>query len=205
MRYKMKKISLVFLLILNFTVFAQDGVQIGLNVSPGFKVNMSKQKGTGLRNNSTGYGFNVGIPVKFWMREFTAFNTGINFDHAAFDSYLNGVLVSSFRINAVDVPLAFNLHMNGRYYGILGGGVVYNLRVTDLNAVQSAVITDFTNLIQPYITVGINNLVEKDFGFLEIGVQGRYQLLDIWKSSYTPYENFNSHLISLDLLLRYYF
>ncbi|WP_070138474.1 outer membrane beta-barrel protein [Crocinitomix algicola] len=201
----MRKIFYIAVLIISIGSYGQEGVKVGLNVSPGFKVNMSKQKGTGLRNNNTGYGFNVGLPVKVWVSEFTALNTGVNYDFAAFDSYFDGLLISSFRVSAIDVPVLFNIHMSGQYYGLLGGGVAYNLRVADLNAALGTNLTGVSNRIQPYLSVGINNLMEKDFGLLEIGILGRYQLLDIWKSSYQPYENISSHLVSLDLLFRYYF
>jgi hypothetical protein len=200
----MKKIILVITLFFATTAMSQ-GVKFGLNVSPSWKIKLTKQKGTGLRSSQGGYGFNAGIPVKYWINEFTSFNTGLDYEFTAFDSYNNGFLVSSFRFNSLHLPLMFNIHLSGPLYAMVGTGVVYNMSVRDLNILAGSDLSDQSNNVQPYVGLGINSLIEKDFGYFEVGVQGRYQLLDIWKSTYEPEENFNSHLASLDLVLRYYF
>ncbi len=201
----MKKIVLIITLFFASNVMAQGGLQFGLNVSPSWKINMSKQKETGLRTNQSGYGFNAGIPVKYWMNEFRSLNTGLDFEFTAFDSYLNGLLVSSFRFSSLHLPVMFNFHLSGTLYGMAGTGVVYNFAVRDLNISQGTDLTGVTNNVQPYLGLGLNSLIEKDFGFFEVGVQGRYQLLDIWKNTYAKQEDFNSHLVSLDFIFRYYF
>lgn len=200
----MKKLAILFCLFFTLNSFSQ-GLQFGLGVSPSYKINMSRQKVTGLRTNQGGYGFNAGIPVKYWISEFTSLNTGLDFEFTAFDSYQNGNLVSSFRFNSLHLPLMFNLHMSGTLYGMVGTGVVYNLSVRDLNVLQGSDLSNVTNSVQPYLGVGINSLLDKDYGKIEVGVMARYQLLDIWKDDYLPQEPFNSHLASLDFIFRYYF
>ena len=200
----MKKLALIILAVISVHGHAQEGWQFGLNISPSYKLNMAKLQGTGLRTNTGGYGFNLGVPVKYWFNEFTAFNTGLDFEYSAFDSYNNGYLDSSFRFNSLHLPLMFNFHLSGSFYAMAGTGVNYNLRVTDLNSVQSAVVTDLTNKVQPYLGLGVNSLMEKDFGTFEVGVLGRYQLLDIWQADKKPFQSINSHLLTIELLLRFY-
>lgn len=201
----MKKIILIITLFFGITGISQEGWQVGLSVSPSYKINMSKQKGTGLRTNQGGYGFSVGVPVKYWLNEFTAFNTGIDYEFTAFDSYQGTLLISSFRFNSLHVPVMFNIHLSGKLYAMVGSGVVYNASVRDLNVLQGNDLSSVTNRVIPYLGLGLNSFIDKDFGYFEVGVQGRYQLLDIWKSTYLPQENFNSHLVSLDFIFRYYF
>lgn len=188
----MKKLALIILAVISVHGHAQEGWQFGVNISPSYKLNMAKQQGTGLRTNTGGYGFNLGVPVKYWFNEFTAFNTGLDFEYSAFDSYIYGYLDSSFRFNSLHLPLMFNFHLSGSFYAMAGTGVNYNLRVTDLNSVQ------------PYLGLGVNSLMEKDFGTFEVGVLGRYQLLDIWKADKKPLQSINSHLLTIELLLRFY-
>jgi hypothetical protein len=99
----------------------------------------------------------------------------------------------------------FNLHLSGKLYAMVGTGASYNLSVRDLNTQGGNQLKGSANPIQPYIGVGLNSLLEKDFGTLEIGFLGRYQLLNIWKKSYLPFQGYTQHLISLDLVFRYYF
>lgn len=203
----LKKITIICLLVfIGSSSYAQGGTQFGLTINPAWKVKMSRQKGTGLRTNQSGYGFTVGVPVKRWFNEFTALNTGLEFEFSAFDGFQNGILVTSNRFNALHVPLMFNFHLSGNMYAMAGSGLVYNLSVKELNNVTiGANVTSVTNNFQPYLGVGVNRLLDKDWGKVEVGVMARYQLLDIWKNSYSPLEDFNTHLATLDFLFRYYF
>ena len=201
-----KKCSLGIILLLSTSVSFGQGTQFGITINPAWRIKMSRQIGTGLRTNQSGYGFTVGVPVKTWVNQFTAFNTGLEFEFTAFDGFENGNLVSSNRFNAVHVPLLFNFQLSGNLYAMAGSGLVYNFSVKELNNVTlGAEVSSVTNNVQPYLGVGVNSLMEKDWGKVEVGVLARYQLLDVWKSSYEPFENFNTHLASLDFLFRYYF
>jgi hypothetical protein len=73
------------------------------------------------------------------------------------------------------------------------------------NVTIGANVTSVTNNVQPYFGAGVNRLLEKDWGKIEVGVLARYQLLDVWKNSYEPLDDFNTHLATLDFLFRYYF
>lgn len=202
----MKKIITILIGIISVQLCAQNSPQFGVNISPSWKINAVRQVQTGLRSSQSGYGFRIGVPVKFWLNDYTAFNTGLDYEFTTFDGFENGQLVSSFRFNSLHLPLVFNMHLSGNLYAMAGAGLVYNLTVRDLNNITFGTdMSSVTNALQPELALGINSFVDKGNGKLEFGVLGRYQILDIWKNDYLPMEPFNSHLISLDLLLRYYF
>ena len=199
-------ISAVLLLALSFQLKAQEGFQIGFGASPSWKINMTTQKQTGIRSYQSGYGFSIGIPVKYWINDYSAFSSGLEYDFAAFDGFQNGQLVSSVRFNALHLPLMFNVNLIDDWYALVGGGVLFNLSARDLNSVTFGTdITTQTNRLQPYLGIVVSSLKEKSRGLLEYGIQLRYQVRDIWISDYAPLENFNAHLISADLVIHFYF
>ena len=202
---RMKNFLFGIFLLFTGSSFSQSGVEIGLNLSPGYRVLLSKQVGTGLRSSQSGFGFTAGVPVKYWLNEFTSINTGLNYEFTAFDTNVKGLLLSSFRINSVSLPLVFNLHLNRTFYLMAGTGVNYNFAARDINIFGGADLTHQMNKIQPYLALGANSLIERGDSNLEVGVVAHYQLLDIWKKSYTAKENFNSHIASINFVLQYYF
>lgn len=200
----MKKVLYTLILFMSFSTMAQDGLQVGLNVSPSWKLNLHRNKLTTLRSSENGYGFSIGVPVKYWISDYTSFNTGLDYEFTAFDNFTSGVLASSFRFNSLHLPLMFNINMTGNWYGMLGTGAIYHLSSRDLNAVGGTDVSELTNNVQPYIGVGINTLAERGNHFFELGVLGRYQVLDVWNSQYEPAEILTSHILSLDFLMRFY-
>lgn len=202
----MKKIILLFTLFLTVQLNAQDGFMIGFSASPSWKINMTTQKQTGIRSYQSGYGFSAGIPIKYWINDYSAFSSGIEYDFTAFDGFNNGQLVSSVRFNAIHLPLMFNVNLSGNWYALVGAGLLFNISARDLNNVTYGTdITTQTNRLQPYLGLGISSISESNKGFLEYGIQLRYQVRDIWINDYAPLENFNAHLISADFVIHYYF
>ncbi len=201
----MKKLTLFFSLLLTFNGIAQEGFMVGINISPTWKVIMSSPKQTGLRTYQSGYGFNAGMPIKYWINDYSAFCSGIEYDFAAFDSYENAILVSSVRYNALHVPLMFNINLSGDWYGLIGGGLMYNLAVRDLNSTIGTDVTAVTNRFQPYLGLGVSTIRSNDYGFFEYGVQVRYQIRNSWDSGYAPLADYNAHLISGDFIFRFFF
>jgi len=201
----MKKVILLLTLFLGLNSIAQQGFMLGLNISPTWKIIMSSPKQTGLRTYQGGYGFTVGIPVKYWINDYSAFCSGIEYDFSAFDSYQNSNLVSSVRFNSLHLPLMFNVNLSGDWYGLLGAGLLYNLSVRDLNSTIGTDVTAVTNRLQPYLGLGVSTIRSNDYGYFEYGIQLRYQFRDMWDKNYAPLVDFNSHLISGDFIFRYFF
>ena len=200
------RIILFIVLFVAFQLNAQEGFNIGFSASPSWKINMTTQKQTGIRSYQSGYGFSAGIPVKYWINDYSAFSSGLEYDFTAFDSFQNGQLVSSVRFNALHLPLMFNVNLSGNWYALVGTGLLFNLSTRDLNSVTFGTdITSQTNRLQPYLGLGVCSISESNKGLLEYGIQLRYQVRDIWINDYAPLENFNAHLISADFVIHYYF
>jgi hypothetical protein len=201
----MKKYLLLFLLsVMCMQVSAQDNFRFGLEVSPSWKINIQRSKTTNIRSFQSGYGFTLGVPVKFVMNNFNTFNTGVNYVFTSFDNFVGNVLASSTRFNTLQVPLSFNINVREDWFAILGGGIDYNFSARDVAFGTSATINSITNSVQPFLTLGVNNARELTNHLFEIGLQGRIQLLDIWNKDYLFTEVTASHLLSLDLVLRFY-
>ncbi len=187
--------------------FGQEGVQFGVNISPAWKLNTHKNRLTTLRSNETGYGFTAGIPIRYWLNEYSSFDTGLDYEFTAFDNFENGFLVSSFRFNSLNLPLVFNRNIKGNWFGKIGSGFVYNGTARGLNTIggNGESVIDDVNRVQPYFALGLSSLSERGSGFFEIGALARYQLLDIWKADKAPNELLTSHILAFDFVLRFYF
>ncbi len=201
----MRNLVCLILILFSTQVLAQGSWNFGVNIAPSWKINMSRQIQTGLRSSQSGYGFTAGLAVKKEMNDFTSFNTGLLYNYAAFDVFSNGLLVSSFRINSLDLPLLFNTNIKGSWNAMYGAGGVYNMRVRSLDVNLGSDFSNFTNNVQPYLGLGINTKIERADNHILTGLLAKYQLLDIWNKDYVALQNFNSHLISLDFFFTYYF
>ncbi|WP_027419454.1 outer membrane beta-barrel protein [Crocinitomix catalasitica] len=200
----MKKIIVLILLICAENVKAQSGLQIGAEISPSWKLLLHKSKTTSIRSSESGFGFTAGIPVKYWLSEYTSFNTGLNYIFSSYDVIANNVFISTTRFNTVQIPLSFNINLKADWYGIVGTGVDYNfISRTRFGGIRSD-ISPIINKVQPFLTLGVNNLRETDNGFFEIGLQARYQLLNLNNSNSIVFDNTSSHVLSLDVLMRFY-
>jgi hypothetical protein len=201
----MRNLVCLFLIWTSTQVLAQGNWNLGVYIAPSWKINMSKQIQTGLRSSQSGYGFTTGIAVKKEMNDFTSFHTGLLYNYAAFDVFSNGLLVSSFRINSLDLPLLFNSNIKGSWNAMYGAGGVYNMRVRSLDVNLGSDFSNYTNNVQPYLGLGINTKIERADNHILTGLLARYQVLDIWNKDYVALQNFNSHLVSLDFFFTYYF
>lgn len=201
----MRNLVCLILILTSTQVIAQGSWNFGVYIAPSWKINTSRHIQTGLRTNQNGYGFSTGLAVKKEINDFTSFNTGILYNYAAFDVFSNGLLISSFRINSLDLPLLFNTNLKGSWNAMYGAGGVYNMRVRSLDVNLGSDFSNFTNNVQPYLGLGINTKIERADDHILTGLLAKYQLLDIWKKDYVALQNFNSHLISLDFFFTYYF
>lgn len=201
----MRNLAFIILILISTQVLAQGNWNFGVYIAPSWKINSSRQIQTGLRTNQSGYGFSTGLAVKNELNDFTSFNTGILYNYAAFDVFSNGLLISSFRISSLDLPLLFNTNLKGSWNAMYGAGGVYNMRVRNLDVYLGSDFSNVTNNIQPYLGLGINTKIERVDNHILTGLLAKYQLLDIWNKDYVAFQNFNSHLISLDFFFTYYF
>lgn len=183
---------------------AQEGFHIGLEVNPSWRLMTTRSKTTGIWSVGNGYGFNVGLPIKWGYNEYRTLNTGVSFDYTAYDSYSNGVLVNSLRLQGIKIPLM--IHFLLRNSWSLGGGIGANylFRATALSSGLRINATNTINQIQPWLGFGVFNCMERDFGLFELGGQARYHVLNLYNKATTATTNTANRILAIDLVLRLY-
>lgn len=186
-----------------FSVIAQQKFHLGIEASPAWDINAQKQKTTGIRTSVSGYGFNIGVPIKWFFKENIALQTGLGFEYMVFDNRFNGTLISSERYGQAHVPLMFNYGITDSWFANFGAGINYTLFASSWagNAVN---VTNQTKQFQPYVGLGASTLVERDKGMFELGAQVRYHFLELFADGTVLANQYNSRIISFDLLLRFY-
>lgn len=198
-----KRLIVICLLLISVESHAQNGFQLGLEISPAWNLNTHYNKILGFGPAESGYGFNVGVPVKWWFKENISLQTGLTFEYMAFDNRVNNTLLSSQRHGSVNLPLMFNLALSGSWYASFGAGLKYNF----LNQAWSGFSVDISsqiNSFQPYFGGGVNTLIERDKGVFEFGIQGRYHFIQLLNETAPQSTDFSSNILSLDLILRFY-
>jgi hypothetical protein len=202
------KIQIAFKLIFVFcsaTIFAQSDISIGAQVNTSFHLNSHRNKGTKIWSSESGYGFSAGVPLLISKSEDRRFVTGIQYEYISFDNWANNQLIASTRFHSIHVPLCFQFDIMKPWYYSLGTGMNYNFRSRTFSPANNADISGSANPFQPYLSAGIGSMVERGNGMFDLGIQVRYHFLDMWRKIYPIYAVTSSKVISLDLMMRFYF
>lgn len=201
---KMKHIIFAVSFFLNVFVYGQE-IHLGVDVSPGWNLN-SHRTNTTAWYAEHGYGINAGLAVKYFYNEYNAFQTGLNFEYVSFDNWFDNQLVSSLRFGSLHVPLLANIELGfaESMYIYLGGGVNYLVLNKNITYGIKNDISPSIDKFQPYAALGVNTFTERNSGYFEFGVLGRYHFMELWDEDYPQVEAFSSHIVALDLLIRYY-
>ena len=200
----MKRSALILVILFSITSYAQE-VHIGIDISPSWNLN-------GHRTNSTawyaehGYGFNGGLAVKYFFNEYNALQTGLNFEYTAFDNWANNQLVSSLRFGSLHVPVLVNYSLSffENWYLYAGGGLKYHLLNRSVSLGNKIDISASVDRFQPYAAFGMNTIIERSVGYFELGFLARYHFMELWDDVQAEMHGYSSHIVSFDLLLRYY-
>jgi len=202
----MKGIAIFFLFFFLFEdLLAQDGLQIGASVTTGLALQTHRSKTTGIWSSQSGYGFSVGVPIKYWTSETRAFNTGLDYEFVGYDNWVNNNFVSGTRYHSLHIPLTYNINLFSSWYASFGSGLNYFIRSRTLSSANNINISNSTNAFQPYLSLGINTIAQRGNGLFELGVQARYHFLDLWKRTYPNFNVTTSKILSFDLVMRFYF
>jgi hypothetical protein len=199
----MKKIGLIILLFLTTNVKAQEGFHLGVEISPAFVLNSHRNLTTSLRSSESGYGFNVGVPLKYFWSEYMGLESGLTFEYMAFDNRFNNTLISSNRFGSLNMPLTLIYQVAGDWYVHGGVGAKYQF----LNRAWSGFAVDIgsaVNKVQPYVALGVSTFLERDKGIFELGVMGRYHFLNLWNESSPQSAGSTSKIISFDIMLKFF-
>lgn len=183
----------------------QEGFKLGVEATPSWHFNIQRQASTALLSNTGGYGFNLGVPIKWGFSESMALQTGLGFEMMLFDQRFNKVLLSSNRHGSIHVPLQLSFALSGGWNFLAGGGLnycIYNNQWTQLGSIN---ISAATNKVQPYLAAGVSTLMDRGNGMFELGLMGRYHFIDLYNGETTFSDpDFKNWIFSADLVLRYY-
>ena len=199
----MRKIVLITLMFVSSISFSQEGFHLGLEISPGWMVNTHRNLTTGLRSSESGYGFNAGLPVKYFFNEHTGIESGVSFEYMAFDNRFNNTLISSNRFGSINFPVTLIHQISGSWYAHGGLGLKYQM----MNRAWSGFAVDISpvvNKVQPYLALGVSTLLERDQGTFEFGAMARYHFINLWSEGSPQAAGSTSRIISFDLMLKFF-
>ncbi len=200
-----KKLGIIVIFTGLSTAWSQEGFQFGFDVTPSWKLNTHNSKIVkGIRSAENGYGFSIGFPLKYWLKENLAINSGVLYEFTAFDRFTNGVLINSQRFSAIQVPIMVHIRIRNELFFTAGGGADYIFAAKRLDLGLSVNIDDRLRRFQPFLGAGVNFFKPRDIGALEIGAQVRFFILDLWNKNEPTFASTSSRLLTFDLLLRYY-
>lgn len=192
-----------------FTMFgrgiAQEGASIGVHLSTSFQLNSHRDKQTTIWSSESGYGFNMGVPVRFGYAEDRAFTTGLDYEYLAFDNRVNNFLQSSLRFHSLHIPATLHFNVISSWFISTGAGANLVFRSRLFVPGSTVNISNSINPFQPYLSLGIGTLGNRGDGLFELSAQARYHFLDVYKKSYPLFEVVTSKIVSFDLVMRYYF
>ncbi|MBK9192502.1 MAG: hypothetical protein IPM77_13920 [Crocinitomicaceae bacterium] len=202
---KTQLISLILFLTGAEVALAQGNILVGAEVNTSFHLNSHRNKGTKIWSSESGYGFSAGVPLMFVNSDTRRFITGIQYEYVSFDNWANNQLVASTRFHSVHIPLGVQFDIMKPWYYSLGTGMNYNFRSRTFSPGNNVDISNSANPLQPYISAGLGSMVERGTGVFDLGIQIRYHFLDMWRKTYPVYAATSSKVISLDLMMRFYF
>lgn len=195
-----RKIILIGIIFFNIQ-FLYAQWNFGLEVSPAFQLQTIRSKNTGIWSSNSGYGFQFGLTAKNETSNSTYYATGIKYEYTAFDNRVNNFLVSSLRMNSINVPFSFHHNIMQDIFFNYGAGLNYYFINTTLSGGLKFNTNSEINQIQPYLSLGANMLIDK----FDLGVQGRYHLFNLYIKEIQDVSNNSTRILSLDLMLKYYF
>lgn len=196
----MKKIYFILALLTTTSSIAQNLI-FGIEVSPSYQLQSIRNKATGLFSSISGYGFNLGAPIKINLTDNKSISTGLLYEFSAFDNRVNTFLISSLRLNSVHIPITYNYPIIERLYLNAGGGINYIFNSKEYGGGIWLKTNSIINQFQPYVAAGLSTLMDRNTNTYELGVNARYHFIDIWKYAAQT----STSIIAIDLNLKYYF
>lgn len=175
--------------------------QYGVELSPSFDFQLqigANQTWSTVRGN----GYLAGFFADRQMNEHTFIGTGLKLEYISFNEKAEGILLNSFRIASLNIPLTFKqeIGITKHWFYSAGIGLNYNFLNRQLVFGQWISLKDIAQEFQPYLNVGINYLMDNHF---EIGTHARYHVLDLWDKDHQNATQTSTHLFSFDFSLRY--
>jgi len=201
-KVKYSKLICFFSMVLIQTLsYSQSNFSLGIEVSPSVKFQTIRNKATGLFTSLSGYGFNVGLPIKYDLGDYKTISTGVLYEFTAFDTRINTYLINSLRLNSINVPIVYNYPVTENYYVNMGGGVNCIFASMEFGGGVWTNVDQVVNQIQPYLSLGGTLLKSRNSNSYELGVNARYYLLNLWTMNTLT----STNIVSIDLNMKYFF
>lgn len=202
----MKKALIIALILCSFHTGSHgQKLHLGVNLSPSWNLNSHRTNATAWYAEH-GYGFTGGFALRYEKTEMISFQSGLDYEYISFDNWANNILVSATRLGALNLPLMLNYKLNffENWYLGFGGGINYLIQSNVLAGGSKIDVSGSIDEFQPYAALGMNTMMERNTGWFELGLQGRYRFMELWSPNQANSHGYSSHLISVDLLLRFY-
>ena len=199
----MRFLIIVSIFFLTSFSYSQD-LKLGIEISPAWNLNAHHSQTTTSWSAENGYGFNIGFAMRYQMNEYTALNTGLNFEYVSFDNWAYNTLQSSLRFGSIHLPLILSKNVIGNWYGNYGGGVNFHLLNRYVVPGTNIDISSSIDKFQPYLAIGTSTLMDRNSGIFELGFLARYHFMELWDKNIPTVVAFSSHIIALDVILRFY-
>jgi|GEM_PF-1251950 len=196
-----KLICLFGLIFIQTLSYSQSNFSLGIEVSPSVKFQTIRNKTTGLFTSLSGYGFNIGLPIKYDLGDYKTISTGVLYEFTAFDTRINTYLINSLRLNSVTVPIVYNYPVTENYYVNMGGGVNYIFTSKEFGGGVWTNVNQVVNQTQAYLSLGGALLKNRNSNSYELGVNARYYLLNLWSMNTLT----STNIVSVDLNMKYFF
>ena len=200
----MRVVLIALLSALSSSVYCQKGFKIGIEVDPSWKGNIHHSTTTGVWTAENGYGFSLGVPIKYGWNETNSLNTGLLYEFTSFDQLFKNVLTASLRISALQLPVMFNFKLRSTWFWSTGAGLNYNFINRGYSYGYYVNINNTVRQLQPWVGLGIGDQIARDFGLFELGAQARFQFLQLWTKDYAKTQGASSRILAFDVILRYY-
>ncbi len=199
------KYLLAFLILFNLSSSQAQDIKFGIEVSPAFNLHAHHSKTTTAWSSENGYGFNAGFAMRYPINEYTALNTGLNYEYVSFDNWAYNTLQSSLRFGSIHLPLMFSREVIGSWHANFGGGINYLFMNNRIVPGTKVSISNSIDKFQPYVGLGVSTLMDRNAGLFELGFNARYHFMELWNENDPIVSASGNHIVALDLVMRFYF
>ncbi|MFK8039057.1 MAG: hypothetical protein AB8B74_12255 [Crocinitomicaceae bacterium] len=190
-----------FSLIISCLGYGQN-YQYGFEISPCFNYQLQNSKITQTWSTISGTGFQIGAFINKRIGEHSRVGSALKFEYVGFNQKQGNVLINSFRIASVNIPLLFQqeIGVTKHWFYKVGIGLNYNFLNRQLQNGFWLNLNDIANQFQPYASVGIDYTMDGKF---ILGIDARYHILDLWMKEVQDMTGVKTTLFSFDFSLKY--
>ena len=203
---QMRLLIIIFFLNLSQLIAQGKDTYIGIKIAPSYYAQQQVTKGTGIRKFVPGYGFNTSLSTKFIINDFSATNIELGYEYFAFDQTDNNVLLTSLRLNTINIDFAYNLAYFENWFANLQLGSNFIIKSEELASNIWLSAKDDINKTQVYLGFGTSTMLYVTDHIFEVGVHSKYFITKLWHIKGSHFNsNVKTNLLTAELTLKYLF